>query len=96
VAGESQASLIASERPDLHVWLIERRGARADFLRRVIQRLEIDERVTVHEADAQQIVKTHAREFIDGVTARGFGPPEVTLTDSARTDSRETGQNCDQ
>jgi 16S rRNA (guanine527-N7)-methyltransferase len=70
--------VIATQRPDLEVWLIERRGARADFLRRVVLRLEIADRVMVHEVDALQMVKTHGGSF-DGVTARGFGPPEATL-----------------
>jgi 16S rRNA (guanine527-N7)-methyltransferase len=70
--------LIAAERPDLTIWLIERRGARADFLRRVVLRLEMSARVSVHEVDAVQFAKT-AKGTFDGVTARGFGPPEPTL-----------------
>jgi 16S rRNA (guanine527-N7)-methyltransferase len=70
--------LIATERPDLEIWLIERRGARADFLRRMVHRLQLTDRVSVYEADATTIVRSHGGEF-SGVTARGFGPPEVTL-----------------
>lgn len=76
--GGVPALLIASERPDLHMWMIERRGARADFLRRVVQRLGFEDRVFVHETDVQQIVRLHGATF-GAVTARGFGPPEVTL-----------------
>jgi 16S rRNA (guanine527-N7)-methyltransferase len=70
--------LIAIERPDLEVWLIDRRGARADFLRRVVQRLNLSERVSVHETDAMRVAHSHPGSF-DAVTARGFGPPEATL-----------------
>jgi len=70
--------LIATERPDLEIWMIERRGARADFLRKVVLRLNMTGHVFVHEVDAQQLTKTAGGSF-DGVTARGFGPPEFTL-----------------
>lgn len=70
--------LIASERPDLEIWMIERRGTRADFLRRMVQRLGFEERVLVHEVDVQQILRSYTAGF-EAVTARGFGPPEGTL-----------------
>jgi 16S rRNA (guanine527-N7)-methyltransferase len=70
--------LIAVERPDLRLWLIERRGARADFLRRVVSRLDLTDRVVVHEEDVSQVARLQPKTF-DAVTARGFGPPEVTL-----------------
>jgi 16S rRNA (guanine527-N7)-methyltransferase len=82
--------LIATERVDLEVWLIERRGTRADFLQRVVNRLGLSERVTVCDVDAQQIVRLHAGEF-GAVTARGFGPPETTLA-IARKLITETGR----
>jgi 16S rRNA (guanine527-N7)-methyltransferase len=71
--------LIAVERPDLKLWLIERRGARADFLRRVVSRLDLTDRVVVHEVDVSQVARQHPGTF-DAVTARGFGPPEATLS----------------
>ncbi len=70
--------VIAVNRTDLEVWLIERREARADFLRRVVQRLGLGDRVLVHAVDAAQIARQHPEEF-EAVTARGFGPPEATL-----------------
>ena len=70
--------VIAEERPDLELWMVERRGARADFLRRMVKRMQMDDRVTVHEVDAHEVVK-HSGGSFSAVTARGFGPPEPTL-----------------
>jgi 16S rRNA (guanine527-N7)-methyltransferase len=76
--GGVPALVIAVERPDLEIWMVERRGTRADFLRRAVQRMGIDDRVFVHEVDANRLLKSAGRSF-GAVTARGFGPPENTL-----------------
>jgi 16S rRNA (guanine527-N7)-methyltransferase len=68
-------------RPDLRVTLVDRRSKRTDFLRRAVQRLRLDRRVTVITADVQdlghQVAHTNA---YDAVTARSFGPPDHTVT----------------
>ncbi len=76
--GGVPALVIAHYRPDLEIWMVERRGARADFLRRIVQRMEIGDRVFVHEVDADRLLKSSGNSFA-AVTARGFGPPEHTL-----------------
>lgn len=70
--------VIAVERPDLTIDLVERRGHRADFLRRVIARMELDRRVRVREIDARTVAQEEGGSC-EAVTARGFGPPEETL-----------------
>lgn len=70
--------VIAVERPDFRVDLVERRGQRADFLRRVVARLHLDDRVRVREMDARTLALEEGGSCA-AVTARGFGPPEETL-----------------
>lgn len=69
--------VIAQDRPDLQVTLLDRRTKRTDFLDRVVRRLDWSERVSVVAADAARFVADHPHEF-DVVVARGFGPPELT------------------
>lgn len=69
--------VIANDRPDLMITLLDRRAKRTDFLARVVSRLGWTDRVTVVCADVDAI--TPPRPF-DAVVARGFGPPERTLT----------------
>jgi 16S rRNA (guanine527-N7)-methyltransferase len=68
--------VIANDRPDLMLTLLDRRAKRTDFLARVVSRLGWTDRVTVVCADVDAF--TPPRPF-DGVVARGFGPPERTL-----------------
>lgn len=71
--------VIASRRADLAVTLIERRGARADLLRRLVARLDLGLRVAVADGDAELLGRSAPlRGSADVVTARSFGSPEVT------------------
>jgi 16S rRNA (guanine527-N7)-methyltransferase len=70
--------VIAVDRPDLAVVLVDRRQKRTDFLQRAVARLGAGERVTVRCDDVERMAAAGAAAF-DGVTARGFGPPEFTL-----------------
>ena len=70
--------IIAHDRPDLHVTLIDRRIKRTDFLERVVGRLGWAERVEVIAADAERVAVERPSRF-DAAVARGFGPPARTL-----------------
>lgn len=70
--------VIARDRPELHVTLLDRRTKRTDFLERMVHRLGWHDRVTVIAADAARFVAEHPHRF-DVAVARGFGPPDVTL-----------------
>jgi 16S rRNA (guanine527-N7)-methyltransferase len=74
--------VLAEAYGECRVTLIDRREKRTDFLRRAASRLGYDH-VEVIAGDVSALV----REVDDGVrpgfdvaTARGFGPPSVTLT----------------
>jgi 16S rRNA (guanine527-N7)-methyltransferase len=71
--------VIAHDLPDVHVTLLDRRAKRTDALQRYVRRLGWHDRVTV----VCQDVSTYHGVF-DAVVARGFGPPEFTLTSGAR------------
>jgi 16S rRNA (guanine527-N7)-methyltransferase len=70
--------VIALDRPDLAVVLVDRRQKRTDFLHRAVARLDYGDRVTVRCDDVERMAASGAMVF-DGVTARGFGPPATTL-----------------
>lgn len=73
--------VIADAYPHIFVVLLDRREKRTDYLERATRRLGWDH-VVVLTADARQIRDQVARGEIpafDVVTARGFGPPEITL-----------------
>lgn len=70
--------VIAFDRPDLQLTLLDRRVKRTDFLERMARRLGWHDRVTVASVDAVDYAATHPQAF-DAVVARGFGPPEITL-----------------
>ena len=72
--------VIAHDRPDLHVTLLDRRAKRTDFLERVVRRLEWADRVTVVCAD---VADFRPDDRFDAVVARGFGPPSFTLSVAA-------------
>jgi 16S rRNA (guanine527-N7)-methyltransferase len=72
--------VVALARPDLDVVLLDRRQKRADVLERAVRRLGLTDRVRVRCADVAHV---DASSF-EIVTARGFGPPEVTLRQAAR------------
>jgi len=76
--GGVPALVIAGDRPDLEVAMIDRRQRRTDFLQRAVGRLGLTDRVAVIPADIERVIETHRASF-DLVTARGAGPPLVTL-----------------
>ncbi len=61
--------------------LVDRREKRTDFLKRAASRLGFDH-VEVVAADVEMVcrdVEAQRRSPFDVVTARGFGPPEITV-----------------
>lgn len=76
--------VIALDRPEVQITLVDRRAKRVDALRRAVTALEWVARVTVLEADAHQLAldPAWARSCAVAV-ARGFGPPKETLQAAA-------------
>jgi 16S rRNA (guanine527-N7)-methyltransferase len=72
--------VLAVDRPDLSVLLVDRRRTRTDHLQRLVRRLDLGDRVEVRAADAFGLVLPTP---CDAVVARGFGPPEVTAAAAA-------------
>jgi 16S rRNA (guanine527-N7)-methyltransferase len=73
--------VIAEARTDLRVVLLDRRQKRTDFLALAVSRLgftHVDVRCQ-DAALASAEIEAGAIPPFDAVTARGFGPPEVTL-----------------
>ena len=71
--------VVAAERPDLEVVLIESSRRRADHLRRLIERLSLAGRVSVDDRPAETVGRDPARRgAFDIVVARGFAPPAAT------------------
>lgn len=73
--------VVAHDRPDVGLVLLDRRQKRTDFLERAARRLGFDH-VTVWCDDATVIAKriTAGRlDAFDAAIARGFGPPEFTV-----------------
>lgn len=76
--------VLALDRPELHLTLIDRRAKRVDALRRATVALGWTDRVTVAEADVFQLTSDPAWVHrCDAAVARGFGPPEETLRGAA-------------
>ena len=78
--------VVAAARPAAALTLVDRREKRTDFLRRVVARLGWDH-VKVLSLDVMELerdVSAGRRPPFDAVTARGFGPPERTLTLASR------------
>jgi 16S rRNA (guanine527-N7)-methyltransferase len=74
--------VVAADRPDLSVTLVDRRQKCTDFLERAVAALEFRDRVTVRCCEAGTLIV--AGEQFDAVTARGFGPPSPTLRLAAK------------
>lgn len=75
--------VIAQARPDLALTLIDRRTKRTDFLERVTRRHRLAERVQIVADDVERLIEqVHDGEvpFFDAAVARGFGPPDRTLS----------------
>lgn len=73
--------VLAHAYPDCRITLIDRREKRTDFLRRAAMRLAYTH-VEVIAGDVAGLVSdvaTGVRPAFDVATARGFGPPSVTL-----------------
>lgn len=76
--------VIAAERTELHVVLLDRRENRMDALRRDVAALGWSERVTVLCGDAADVARDpRYRASYDVVVARGFASPAVTLRSAA-------------
>ncbi len=74
--------VIAAALPAASVLLVDRRQKRTDFLERAVKRLGM-KHVAVACTDVRDLVRAVRSGSVtpfDRVTARGFGPPEVTLT----------------
>jgi 16S rRNA (guanine527-N7)-methyltransferase len=74
--------VIATDRPDLAVTLVDRRQKCADFLERAVAALGLGGRVMVRCCDVTALIG--ALDQFDAVTARVFGPPTATLRAAAR------------
>ncbi len=78
--------VIASDRPDLDVTLIDRRQKRTDFLQRAVARLCLSN-TAVWCRDVSGVamaIEQGGGAPFDVVTARGFGPPGATATVAQR------------
>jgi 16S rRNA (guanine527-N7)-methyltransferase len=75
--------VIAHDRPDLEVHLLDRRTKRTDFLERVVRRLGWTDHVRVIARDVEAYIADEPPLFA-AVVARGFGPPDVTVSAAAR------------
>ena len=71
--------VIAADRPDLEVTLLDRRRKRTDFLEQVVRRLGWSDRVSVLADDAEHFVGSAGAGRFSAAVARGFGPPEWVL-----------------
>lgn len=72
--------VIAIERPDLELVLVDRRATRMDELTRAVVSLSLTGRVSVVTADMEALARDEKfRERCAAVVSRGFGPPEVTV-----------------
>lgn len=76
--------VIAMERPDARVVLLDRRENRMDALRRDVAALGLGERVSVLCAEAEHAARQpDLRGSCGAVVARGFGPPAATASAAA-------------
>ncbi|MFT5432093.1 MAG: 16S rRNA (guanine527-N7)-methyltransferase [Myxococcota bacterium] len=83
--------VLAHEFPHSNVTLIDRRQKRTDFLEQAVLRLRWSH-VTVRCADVDVVVSEVSTKTLtpyDVVTARGFGPPELTLRTAVRLANQE-------
>jgi 16S rRNA (guanine527-N7)-methyltransferase len=73
--------IIAHDLPTVRLTLLDRRAKRTDALERLVRRLGWQDRVTVACTD---VTTFRPNDLFDAVVARGFGPPEFTLTQAVR------------
>ena len=70
--------VMATEWPEVTLALLEANGRRAAFLRRAVERLDLETRVSVLEERAEVCGREPgSRAGFDGVVARSFGRPAV-------------------
>jgi 16S rRNA (guanine527-N7)-methyltransferase len=70
--------VVASEWPGATLALLESNGRRAAFLRRAVERLDLERRVSVLEGRAEVLGREPGlRACFDGALARSFGRPAV-------------------
>jgi 16S rRNA (guanine527-N7)-methyltransferase len=74
--------VVATARPDVRWWLVERRGKRADLLEYAVRTLGLRSIVTVVAADLDEWHELDGT--VDVVTARRFAPLAVTATHARR------------
>lgn len=71
--------VVAVERPDLNLTLIDRSSSRTAFLDEAVTYLEVAPKVKVVNGDATELAhKNTFRGVFDGVFSRSFGPPAAT------------------
>jgi 16S rRNA (guanine527-N7)-methyltransferase len=70
--------VIAVDRPDLRLVLVDRREGRSDLCRRLVAKLALTERVDVVCSDAADLDALGRYVPVDAVVARGFGPASST------------------
>jgi 16S rRNA (guanine527-N7)-methyltransferase len=75
--------VIAHDRVDLRITLLDRRTKRTDFLERMVRRLGWSDRVSVAAMDVDEFTVDRLHTF-DAAVARGFGPPNETLACAVR------------
>jgi 16S rRNA (guanine527-N7)-methyltransferase len=73
--------VVATDRPDLTLLLVDRRTSRTDHLARLVRRLGLEDRVTVLCGDALTLALPAPAS---AVVARGFGSPELTARAAGR------------
>ena len=70
--------VVAVERPDLEVVLVDAMAKRCRFLRSAVAALGLEDRVRIVEGRAEEVGRGALRSSASAVVARSFGPPAAT------------------
>lgn len=71
--------IVAVERPDLRLTLLDRSSTRVEFLEQAVRQLDVAGNVEVAEGDATELAHSELyRGAFDGVFCRAFGSPSAT------------------
>tara|TARA_Y100001960_G_scaffold207201_1_gene216340 strand:- start:926 stop:1540 length:615 start_codon:yes stop_codon:yes gene_type:complete len=71
--------IVAVERPDLTLTLVDRSSTRVEFLEQAVRQLDVVGNVEVVEGDAAELAHSNLyRGAFDGVFCRSFGAPSAT------------------
>ena len=71
--------IVAVERPDLMLTLLDRSSTRVEFLEQAVRQLDVVDNVEVVEGDATELAHNNLyRGAFDGVFCRSFGSPSAT------------------